>query len=77
MLGPRLLATFDHIPQREEHRAIVDWVGEAGHIRTVPLSGGVRQAHWVRITGAGISRAKLFQRVSKAGMRNPRSQQQA
>jgi site-specific recombinase XerD len=28
---------FDHLQQREEHWAIVDLVGQAGHIRTVPV----------------------------------------
>src|SRR5258708_12536561 len=28
---------FRHLPQREEHWAIVDLVGKGGHIRTVPL----------------------------------------
>jgi integrase len=29
--------TLDHLQQREEHRAIVDLVGKAGHVRTVPV----------------------------------------
>ena len=29
--------TFDHLQQREDYWAIVDLVGKAGHIRTVPI----------------------------------------
>ena len=35
--------TFDHLQQREEPWAIVDLIGKAGHIRTIPLPGWVRQ----------------------------------
>src|SRR5437660_534866 len=34
--------TLDHLQQREEHWAIVDLVGKAGHVRTVPVPGWVR-----------------------------------
>ena len=33
---------LDHLQQREEHRAIVDLVGKAAHIRTVPVPIGSR-----------------------------------
>jgi hypothetical protein len=31
--------TFDHLQQREGHWAIVDLIGKAGRIRTIPLQG--------------------------------------
>ena len=31
---------FSHIQQREEHWAIVDLKGKAGHIRTIPMPHG-------------------------------------
>lgn len=33
---------FGHIQQREEHWAIVDLNGKAGHIRTIPIRNGLR-----------------------------------
>ena len=33
---------FSHIQQREEHWAIVDLKGKAGHTRTVPMPGWVK-----------------------------------
>ncbi len=59
--------TFDHLQQREEHWAIVDLIGKAGHIRTIPLPGWVRQVLDDWFAGAGISSGKLFRCVSRAG----------
>jgi len=56
--------TLDHLQQREEHWAIVDLVGNGGHIRTVD---------WVRtelddwLAAAAIDRGRLFRRVNKVG----------
>jgi site-specific recombinase XerC len=33
---------FTHLQQREEHWAIVDFVGKGGHIRTAPVTDWVR-----------------------------------
>jgi site-specific recombinase XerD len=59
--------TFDHIQQREAHWAIVDLIGKAGHVRTVPLPNWVRQVLENWFGGAGISSGKLFRRVNRAG----------
>jgi len=58
---------FDHLQQREDHWAIVDLVGKAGHMRTVPVPGWVKCKldDWVR--AAAIDRGKLFRRVNKVG----------
>ena len=57
----------DDLQRREEHWAIVDMVGKAGHIRTVPIPDWVQQelANW--LAAAGIERGKIFRRVSKMG----------
>jgi site-specific recombinase XerD len=55
----------DHLQRREEHWAIVDMVGKAGHIRTVPIPDWVQKEldNWLR--AAGIERGRVFRRVSK------------
>lgn len=35
--GELIQLTWDHLQRREDHWAIVDLVGKAGHIRTVPV----------------------------------------
>jgi len=59
--------TLDHLQQREDHWAIVDLVGKAGHVRTVPVPGWVKceLEDWLRT--AAIDRGKLFRRVNKVG----------
>ena len=59
--------TFDHLQQREDHWALVDLVGKAGHIRTVPVPNWVKDNidNWV--TASGIEVGRLFRCVSRAG----------
>ena len=47
---------LDHLQQREEHWAIVDLMGKAGHVRTVPLPD------WVK-SEVACSRWPLFAQV--------------
>jgi integrase len=56
-----------HIQQREEHWAIVDLKGKAGHTRTIPMPGWVKDVvdHWIQ--AANITSGKLFRRVHKMG----------
>jgi integrase len=58
---------FGHIQQREEHWAIVDLKGKAGHTRTIPMPAWVKQVldHWLQ--AANITSGKLFRRVHKRG----------
>jgi integrase len=58
---------FGHIQRREEHWAIVDMKGKAGHTRTIPMPGWVKDVvdHWIQ--GANITSGKLFRRVHKMG----------
>jgi site-specific recombinase XerD len=59
--------TFDHLQQPEEHCAIVDLLGKAGHVRTIPVPAWVKEALDDWLTAAGITNGKLSRRVSKAG----------
>jgi len=52
--------TLDHLQQREDHWAIVDLVGKAGHVRTVPVPGWVKCELQEWLNAAGIDRGKLF-----------------
>jgi integrase len=59
--------TLDHLQQREEHWAIVDLVGKAGHVRTVPVPDWVKRELDEWLIAAAIDRGKLFRRVNKVG----------
>jgi site-specific recombinase XerC len=56
-----------HIQQREEHWAIVDLKGKAGHTRTIPMPGWVKNVVEQWIQAANITSANLFRRVHKMG----------
>jgi site-specific recombinase XerD len=58
---------FGHIQQREEHWAIVDLKGKAGHTRTIPMPGWVKNVVDQWIQAANIISGKLFRRVHKMG----------
>ena len=59
--------TFDHIQRREGHWAIVDLIGKAAHVRTVPMPDWVKETldHW--LSGANIRQGKLFRCVCRKG----------
>ena len=63
----RRALTLDHLQQREEHWAIVDLVGKAGHVQTVPVPDWVKRELDEWLTAAAIGRGKLFRRVNKVG----------
>ena len=58
---------FGHIQQREEHWAIDDLKGKAGHTSTIPMPGWVKNIldQWPQ--AANITSGKLFRRVPKIG----------
>ena len=58
---------FAHIQRREEHWAIVDLKGKAGHTRTIPMPGWVKNVLDQWIQAANITSGKLFRRVHKMG----------
>lgn len=55
------------LQQREDHWAVVDLEGKAGHMRTAPIPSWVKDLldHW--LTAASISEGRIFRRVNKAG----------
>ena len=55
----------DDLQRREEHWAIVDMAGKAGHVRTVPIPDWVRKELDNWLVASGIDRGKIFRRVSK------------
>ena len=59
--------TFSHLQQREEHWAIVDLKGKAGHTRTIPMPAWVKQVLDQWLQAADINSGKLFRRVHKMG----------
>jgi site-specific recombinase XerD len=58
---------FGHIQQREDHWAIVDLKGKAGHIRTVPMPGWVKALLDEWLQAANLTAGKLFRGVNKNG----------
>jgi site-specific recombinase XerD len=58
---------IEHLEQREEHWAIVDLKGKAGHVRTVPVPGWVMEELRIWLDAAVIDRGKIFRRVTKMG----------
>jgi site-specific recombinase XerD len=59
--------SFGHIQQREEHWAIVDLKGKAGHIRTIPVPTWVKSVLDQWLQAANVTSGKLFRRVHKMG----------
>ena len=58
---------FENLEQREEHWAIVDLKGKAGHVRTIPVPGWVMEELCAWLNAAGIDRGRIFRRVTKMG----------
>jgi site-specific recombinase XerD len=58
---------FSHVQEREEHWAIVDLRGKAGHTRTVPMPAWVKALLDEWLQAANVTSGKLFRRVSKNG----------
>src|SRR4051794_16939448 len=63
--GELLALRVDSIQLREEHWAIVDLLGKAGHIRTVPIPGWVKVAVDEWKDAAGIKEGALFRSINK------------
>jgi integrase len=56
-----------HLQQREDHWAIVDLIGKASHVRTIPVPEWVKDLVDDWLHSAGISNGKIFRRVTRAG----------
>ena len=57
----------DRIQRREDHWAIVDLVGKAGHVRTVPVPEWVKKTIDDWAMAAGINEGPLFRAIRKNG----------
>jgi site-specific recombinase XerD len=58
---------FSYVQQREDHWAIVDLNGKAGHTRTVPMPGWVKALLDEWLQAANVTAGKLFRRENKTG----------
>jgi integrase len=58
---------MDHLQQREDHWVIVDLIGKAAQIRTVPVPDWVKAAVDAWTTSAPIMEGRVFRCVSKRG----------
>jgi site-specific recombinase XerD len=59
--------TVEHFQRREDHWAIVDLIGKAGHVRTVPVPAWVKQTVDVWVEAADIVHGRLFRCVCRTG----------
>ncbi len=59
--------TLDHFQRREDHWAIIDLIGKAGHVRTIPVPTWVEQTVDDWLTTADIAHGWLFRRVCRTG----------
>jgi integrase len=65
--GELLALRVDSIQSREEHWVIADLLGKAGHVRTIPIPGWVKEAVDAWKEAGGITEGALFRSVNKAG----------
>jgi site-specific recombinase XerD len=56
------------LQQREDHWAIVDLIGKASHIRTIPLRDWMKDLIDGWLQSARILSGRIFRRVTRAGM---------
>jgi integrase len=65
--GELLGLRAESIQLREEHWVIADLLGKAGHIRTVPVPGWVKDAIDAWKEAGSITEGALFRSINKAG----------
>jgi site-specific recombinase XerD len=58
---------LDEIQKRQGHWAVVDLIGKAGHIRTVPIPSWVKSALDQWMTAARITEGRIFRAVARTG----------
>jgi site-specific recombinase XerD len=56
-----------HLQRRDDHWAIVDLVGKARHVRTVPVPDWVKNAIDSWLVSAGVSEGRVFRCACRAG----------
>jgi site-specific recombinase XerD len=59
--------TLEHLQRREDHWAIVDLVGKAGHVRTIPVPEWVKRTIDDWLAAASVVDGRLFRRVCRTG----------
>ena len=59
--------TLDHLQRREDHWAIIDLVGKAGHVRTIPVPDWVKRTVDAWLIAASIADGRMFRRVCRTG----------
>jgi integrase len=64
--GELLALTLESVQQREEHWVIVDLLGKAGHVRTVPIPGWVKARVDAWIGAAEVRCGRVFRAIDKA-----------
>jgi site-specific recombinase XerD len=60
--------TVQHFQRREDHWAIVDLIGKAGHVRTVPVPAWVKETIDDWLEAARIVHGRLFRCVCRTGV---------
>ena len=55
------------LQRRKDHWAIVDLIGKASRIRTIPVPHWAKDLIDDRLQSAGISNGRIFRRVTRAG----------
>ena len=65
--GELLALRVDEIQLREEHWVIAHLQGKAGHIRSVPVPGWVKEAIDAWKQASGITEGALFRSINKTG----------
>jgi site-specific recombinase XerD len=59
--------TVEHFQRREDHCAILDLVGKAGHVRTVPVPAWVKETIDEWLKAADIEHGRVFRCVCRNG----------
>ncbi len=59
--------TVDHFQRREDHWAIIDLIGKAGHVRTIPVPSWVKRTVDDWLAGSKVVHGRLFRCVCRRG----------
>jgi len=59
--------TLGHLQRREDHWAILDLVGKAGHVRTIPVPDWVKRTIDDWLISSNVAGGRLFRRVCRTG----------
>ncbi len=59
--------TVDHFQRREDHWAIVDLIGKAGHVRTIPVPSWVKRIVDDWLAASSVVSGRLFRCVCRTG----------